>query len=217
MYLSDPARVPAIILEADFSIFFFDHVTDFPQIPRAIVVRPNDRDSITIEEIRTLTQLSVTKPTADQIFVIEQADRLTEAAANACLKLLEETAERTHIAFLIAGTTEPLPTIKSRAQIYSLVKPTDLGALRDHDPQLLADAKLLLGSRPADLVALATRYKSNRPAAIELVATAVELAYKSFFKTGNPKFLTTLQRLLQLDQALRQNGHLRLQIIANMV
>jgi len=216
MFLSNPEQVLDIINSTDFSIFFFDPSQSFPSIKRAIIIEPNDKDSITTDDVRGLIRLSVTKPTAEQVFVIHHANKLTESAATACLKLLEETSEHTHIAFFITGDTPLLPTIKSRAQIYSLVKPLDHSRI-DADDRLIADAKLLIGSRPSDLTALAAKYKSDREKALALAAAAIDLCYKSFIKTGNPQFLRLLSKTLSLDTALRQNGHVKIQLIANMI
>lgn len=216
MFLSDNSKVTGIIRQTDFSIFFFDPSQEFPHIPKAITIKPNDKNTITVDDVRELTRLSATKPTSEQIFIVEHADKLTEAAANACLKLLEETSELTHIAFFISNDAPLLPTIKSRAQVFSLVKPLDYSKI-DADAKLVADAKLLIGANPRDLTVLATKYKSDREQTLELIAAAIDLCYKSFFKTNNAKFLGILNRLLQLDYAIRQNGHIKLQLIANMV
>ena len=99
--------------------------------------------SIKIDEIRELITRASWAPSVAsyRVVVIEDSDRLTESAANALLKVIEEPGLRT-IWLLCAPTlTEVLPTIRSRCRHLSLRTPstkaiTDLLIERD-----LVDAK----------------------------------------------------------------------------
>ena len=82
--------------------------------------------SIKIDEVRELiTRASWAPSVANyRVVVIEDADRLTESAANALLKAIEEPGLRT-IWLLCAPTlTDVLPTIRSRCRHLSLRTPS---------------------------------------------------------------------------------------------
>ena len=82
--------------------------------------------SIKIDEIRELITRALWAPSVAsyRVVVMEDADRLTESAANALLKVIEEPGLRT-IWLLCAPTlTDVLPTIRSRCRHLSLRTPS---------------------------------------------------------------------------------------------
>jgi DNA polymerase-3 subunit delta' len=84
--------------------------------------------SISVAEMRALVQTSARRPTGGrwQVVIIEDADRLTEGAANALLKAVEEPPERT-VFLLCAPSDHPddVPiTIRSRCRFVALRTPT---------------------------------------------------------------------------------------------
>jgi DNA polymerase-3 subunit delta' len=88
-------------------------------------VTRTEKLSIGVKEIRDLVRSSALAPAGRrwQILVIEDADRLTEQAANALLKAIEEPTERT-VWMLCAPTVEDvLPTIRSRMRLVVLSTP----------------------------------------------------------------------------------------------
>ena len=100
--------------------------------------------SIRVAEIRELVRRAAMRPTQGrwQVMVVEDADRLTEQAADALLKSIEEPAART-VWVLCAPTVEDVvPTIRSRCRLLVLrTPPTDavaaMLARRDGvDPEL---------------------------------------------------------------------------------
>ena len=81
--------------------------------------------SLRVDEIRELVRKSAMTPVGRrwQILVVEDADRLTEQAADALLKSLEEPAART-VWLLCAPTVEDsVPTIRSRCRLLVLRTP----------------------------------------------------------------------------------------------
>jgi DNA polymerase-3 subunit delta' len=83
--------------------------------------------SITVAEMRALVQLAARHPVTGryQIVIIGDADRLTERAANALLKAVEEPSEQT-VFLLCAPSDHPddVPiTIRSRCRVVSLHSP----------------------------------------------------------------------------------------------
>lgn len=90
--------------------------------------------SIKIDEVRELITRASWSPAVGnyRVVVIEDADRLTESAANALLKAIEEPGLRTVWLLCAPSSTDVLPTIRSRTR--SLVLRT---------PSIAAVAKLL--------------------------------------------------------------------------
>ena len=82
--------------------------------------------SIKVDEIRDLIIRSSWAPSVSnyRVVVIEDADRLTEAAANALLKVIEEPALRTVWLLCAPTLTDVLPTIRSRCRSLKLNTPS---------------------------------------------------------------------------------------------
>ncbi|HWU32936.1 MAG TPA: DNA polymerase III subunit delta' [Marmoricola sp.] len=91
-----------------------------------IVLTRTEKLSIGVDEVRELVRRSALAPAGRrwQIMVIEDADRLTDQAANALLKAIEEPNPRT-VWLLCAPTVEDvLPTIRSRTRLMVLSTPS---------------------------------------------------------------------------------------------
>ena len=91
-----------------------------------IVLTRTEKLSIGVDEVRDLVRRSALAPAGRrwQIMVIEDADRLTDQAANALLKAIEEPNPRT--AWLLCAPTveDVLPTIRSRTRLIVLSTPS---------------------------------------------------------------------------------------------
>jgi len=124
--------------------------------------------SIKIDEVRELITRASWKPSIAnyRIVVIEDADRLTDSAANALLKVIEEPGLR-NIWLLCAPTlTDVLPTIRSRCRHLAL-----------RTPSTKAITKLLIErdqieSKTAEFVAKASGGHIGRARRLALDATA---------------------------------------------
>lgn len=91
-----------------------------------VTVVRTERLSIGVEEVRDLVRRSALSPVGRrwQVMIVEDADRLTDHAANALLKAIEEPTERT-VWMLCAPTVEDLlPTIRSRCRLVTLSTPS---------------------------------------------------------------------------------------------
>jgi DNA polymerase-3 subunit delta' len=102
--------------------------------------------SIGVDEVRDLVRRAALAPVGRrwQVMIIEDADRLTEQAANALLKAIEEPTDRT-VWMLCAPTVEDLlPTIRSRCRLVTLTTPSSaevadfLARIDSVDPALAA-------------------------------------------------------------------------------
>ena len=82
--------------------------------------------SIGVEQARGLVMGSAMSPTRGhfQVIVVEDAERLTEGAANVLLKAIEEPAPRTVWMLCAPSTRDLLPTILSRCRLVALRTPS---------------------------------------------------------------------------------------------
>ena len=82
--------------------------------------------SIKIDEVRELITRASWSPSVGnyRVVVIEDADRLTESAANALLKAIEEPGLRTVWLLCAPSSTDVLPTIRSRTRSLVLRTPS---------------------------------------------------------------------------------------------
>ncbi|GGP36052.1 DNA polymerase III subunit delta' [Saccharothrix coeruleofusca] len=121
--------------------------------------------SISVAEMRSLVQVSARRPTGGrwQVVIIADAERLTEGAANALLKAVEEPPERT-VFLLCAPSDHPEDvsvTIRSRCRVVPLGTPRAASiaeALRDEgvDPDLASWAASVCGGHVERARRLAT-------------------------------------------------------------
>ena len=81
------------------------------------LVLPYNRN-VYIQAVRELERESNFRPAEGnaRIFIIENAESLTDASANALLKTLEEASPTTHIILITSRPSGLLPTIRSRCQ-----------------------------------------------------------------------------------------------------
>jgi DNA polymerase III subunit delta' len=82
---------------------------------------------IKIDQIRELQSYSYLTPqrAPHRLIIIESADRMNTAAANALLKILEEPAPHTLFLLLATQISTVLPTVLSRCQVMHFFSPTD--------------------------------------------------------------------------------------------
>lgn len=196
------------------------NVAPFNFPPTTYYLEP-DKNVIKVAEIRALEENLITKQTRPKFFVVKHADLMNEAAENAALKLLEEPKENCHIAFLATNLTTFLPTILSRASIYVLKTKDPLETPPDTDEKTMQEAKTLLSASKNTCLELVNRWtdkkgKKDRTEILQILGTTIEIAYKSYFKTGNPNFLKKLPSLMKTYENISGNGHIKLQLVANL-
>ena len=191
------------------------------EIKNAIVLQPEEKSVITIEQVRKTVASLGLKQSTEQFVLVRPADALSEAAANAFLKNLEEPGSRVHYVLVTDAPSRLLSTILSRAMIYFWRDgqrfSTEITA--DEDKKTLA--KKLLTAGPRDLVGVAEeitkKKKGSREYALEIVGLAIEMLYKSYFITGKEVFVKKLPKFLAAYENISKNGHVKLQIVANMI
>ena len=87
--------------------------------PATIGRRSPETQDLSIDQVRTLVLARAAFPPHEgraKIFILRRAEDLSQAAANALLKTLEEPGARTHFVLLSSVADSLLPTIRSRTQ-----------------------------------------------------------------------------------------------------
>lgn len=221
MFFDKISSLPQIAQKTSCSIFVVPKETKI-QLPYALFLTPDSSkktNTISVEQIRVFLELTNCRESSDRFFVINPADAMNEAAQNAFLKTFEEPHDFCHFVLITESPTALLPTILSRAQVYVLRQLNSLDRPPAAKPKTVELAKKLIAATPRDLPTLAadiSKSKTARDLATDACATAIELLYKSYFKTGNPKFLTKLPNFIQLHRSLQQNGHVKLHVVADL-
>ncbi len=197
--------------------------------------------SIKTEQARELVQLAARRPTLGRwrVIIIEDADRLTETAADALLKAIEEPPARTVWMLCAPSLEDVIVTIRSRCRHLALRTPSvaavaDLLVRRDGiDPPMAAYAARAAQShiglarrlardegariRRRDVVTLPLRIRGVGDAVLlagELVETAAEEA-KSATAERDSVEREQLVHSLGADPAARtQPPHVRAQLTA---
>lgn len=191
------------------------------EIKNALVLKPEAKKTITIEQVREMmTRLNV-RQTSEQYVIIRPAEMLGEEAGNALLKRLEEPGEMVHFVLVTEAPSALLTTILSRAAVYFLRDDTKTQSEIKAPEKIKEVAKRLMAAKPSELVPLAdelTKKKDGtRAYVLEVVGTAVEMLYKSYFITEKEVFLKKLPRFLQLYENLAKNGHIKLHLVADLI
>lgn len=222
MFFDDLTQIPLIAKRTSCAIFVVPPDTKI-QLKRPLYLRPDESKKttvISVEQIRDFISFSQSRETSDRFFIIAPADAMNEAAQNAFLKTFEEPKNFCHFILLTEEPSLLLPTILSRAQVFFPHRTAPLDAAPQADAKTLAVAKKMIAATTSQLPALAaelTKTKTNtREQVLQATSTAIELLYKSYFKTQNPKFLTKLPNFLRLCESLNHNGHLKLHLVADL-
>jgi DNA polymerase III delta' subunit len=102
---------------------------DHNNFPDVMVLSP-EKNLLKIEQMREMKQVAYLKPMVGQkrVFIIDQAEKMKEEAANSVLKILEEPPSFTHLVLVTSNPYMILPTIKSRCQElgFSLISKHDI-------------------------------------------------------------------------------------------
>jgi DNA polymerase-3 subunit delta' len=147
--------------------------------------------SIAVQEMREIVRTASRRPSAGrwQVVVIEDADRLTEAASNALLKAIEEPPART-VFLLCAPSTHPEDvsvTIRSRCRAVPLRTPA---------PDAVAEVLMSRDGVPAERAAWAARASQGH------VGRARRLAQDAAARTRRESVLSVPASLRSLSAAL---------------
>ena len=64
---------------------------------------------------------------------------------------------------------------------------------------------------------IAKKKTGSRTNALEVIGTAIEMLYKTYLITSKDIFLKKLPKFLAAYDAVNKNGHIKLQIVANLI
>lgn len=238
MFFDDPEKIPEIAKNTGFSIFVLPEevkISNKKPIKTAksqtisvnfkttsVIEVEEENGKIRVDQIREITDRVKAKATEDQFIIVKDAEKMNEAAENAFLKLLEEPKDSYHFVFFTKSLSGLLETVLSRAEIYVLRQENPLDQPIRADEATINLARTLISANFNQLVNIATeltdkkRHKNPREDAKNVVKIAIEILYKSYFKTKNPKFLKKIEKFLHLYQNLEGNGHIKLHLVADL-
>lgn len=220
MFFDDVGEIERIARQSGTAVFVLPRGVPV-EIKNAVALQPEEKTVITVDQVRTATASLGLKQQTDRFVVIRPADKLSEVAANAFLKNLEEPGNKVHYILVTDAPAQLLPTIRSRAAIY-FWRPgakMELGITAGEKEKDLA--KRLIAAKPQDVVGLAEEIAKKktgvREYALGVLGLTIEMLYKSYFITGKEAFLKKIPKFLVAYEGVSKNGQIKLQIIANMI
>lgn len=218
MWFDNLAQILEIAARGGTSVFVVPNEARI-EVPMAIILEPEEKTVITIEQVRKMTAGLGLKQITDKFVVIRPADKLGLDAANALLKNLEEPGDKVHYILLTEAPSKLLPTILSRAAVYFWRDPKGLSmeiVANEKDKEI---AKKLIVAKPADLIEIADKMakkKQPRVEALRILGLAVEMLQKSYLITGKEVFVQKLPKYLKAYENISQNGHVKLHMVADL-
>ena len=201
------------------SVFVLPEDVDV-QIKNAIILKPEEKKVIAIEQVRQVIQMLGTKQLEDRFVIVRPADKMNDESANAFLKSLEEPKEKVHFVLITDSPSKLLPTILSRSAVFFLNREFSFKEISEDDEKIKELAKKMIAVKPEGLVALAEeiakKKEGARSYALRVVGTAIEMLYKTYFLTRKDIFMKKLPKFLKVYGNLEKNGHIKLQIVAGL-
>ena len=217
MFFEDVTKIEEIARKNQTSIFVLPKTLGI-NLKNAYVLEPDKKTMSAIEQVRELFLKLSLKQTQDFFVVIRPANALSEAAANALLKNLEEPREKVHFLFITDSPAELLPTILSRSAIYFLREKIDLEIFADE--QTKEWAKKIIFARKKELVTyaeeLAKQKNGPREKVLAILGAAIEILEKSYFLTQKPALLKKMSQFLVAYENIKNNGHIKLHLVADL-
>ena len=172
--------------------------------------------SIKVDEVRELITRTSWSPSVGnyRVVVIEDADRLTESAANALLKVIEEPGARTVWLLCAPTLSDVIPTIRSRCRHLTLRTPSisavaKLLIERDEiEPELAELAATAAQGHVGRAKYLATNKEArkNREKILNIPSTVTDLT--SAFEAANT-LLEMAKEHAKIESEIRNEGELR--------
>ena len=220
MFFDDLAEIENIGQMSGCAIFLVPNSVEV-KVKNALTVQPEERASISIDQMREVVSSLATKQLETRFVVVRPADLLSDAAENMILKNLEEPSENVHYLLVTEQPHKLLPTIRSRASFYvwrGSVPAFDKVNASEKTKQL---AKELMGAKPYELVEkaenLAKKKDGARANALEILAAAIEMSYKTYFLTGKKTFLKKAEKLITAYDSIAAGGHIKLHLVADLL
>ena len=219
MFFDNLSEINELASKVQCAIFVVPNAAEI-NIKNATVIE-KDKTTISIEQIRNVISDTRTKQKTARYIVIRQAEKMTLEACNAFLKSLEEPNENYHYILQTENLSNIIPTIRSRAEIFILRINNPLDAAPAATDEIKNLAKRMLVAKDKDYIGIMNdivKKKDNvREIALEVLSTAIEISYKSYFKTNNPMFLKKIPKLVKTHENISANGNIKLHLVADML
>ena len=152
--------------------------------------------------------------------IIRPADLLGLDAANALLKNLEEPQDKVHFVLITSQASKIIPTILSRSAVYILRSDKPIDGPIEAEKKIVDFAKRLVAAKTSDLPMIADEItkgkESSRILALSILGAAIEILYKSYFKTNKDIFLKKLPKFIEAYENIDKNGHVKLHLVADL-
>lgn len=217
MFFESVADIPKIASRCGTAVFVAPRDTEV-KIKNAIILQPEEKAGITIEQVRKVLARLSTRQLSDTFVLVRPAEALNLEAANAFLKALEEPGDKLHFVLVTDAPSMILPTILSRSSIYFLRTNFNNDVVADEKVKNLA--KRLFVAKGADLVEVAEEISKKKDGvrmyAMEVLGVAIEMLYKSYFINGKEVFIKKIPGFLKAYEGISKNGHVKLQIVSNL-
>ena len=219
MFFDSPNEILKIASKNHCAIFVMPKDTTI-DIKNAIILKPEEKTIITIEQVKNLISRLSMRQVSEQYIIIRPAELLGDEAANAFLKNLEEPKDKVHFILVTEEPSKLLPTILSRAAIYFLSQTNSIDSDIKADVKVKDLAKRLIVAKPADLPKIAEEICQNkndkRVYAMKVLETTIEMLYKSYFITKKDVFVKKLPKFLEAYENIDKNGHIKLHLVADL-
>ncbi|MBR0372448.1 hypothetical protein IJH72_00680 [Candidatus Saccharibacteria bacterium] len=219
MFFNSVSEISGIASKTGTSVFVVPK-NEKVEIKGAIILQPEEKRAITIEQVRGVIARLGVKQFSDTYVLIRPADMMNEESSNALLKSLEEPKDKVHFVLVTDSPSRLLPTILSRSAVFILKQDYDLKTLSEDDEKIRVLAKKLISAKPGDLVSIseeiAKKKDGVRNYALRVIGVAIEILQKSYLITGKEIFLKKLPKFLEVYENINKNGHIKLQIVAGL-
>lgn len=176
---------------------------------------------IKIDQIRDLQKNAYLTPqrAAQRVIVIDGADRMNTASANALLKILEEPAKHTQFILIAQQLSTVIPTVLSRCQIMRFATTealcaTNLLNIADYYPQDSMQAKLVNASESIIDGLIAIIEKREHPCALAALWSEYEINALLWFLY---LILAQVQGMQFVSEDLSGRGAFQLRNLASLV
>ena len=155
--------------------------------PNVIIIRPQDKPSIGIDQIRELGQMLSLQPyikSGRRVVIIEEAQAMTTEAQNALLKFIEEPPPSTLLILIAPNVQSLLPTVISRLGAVYFLPVEDAAAaawlMAEHNAS--SHDATIAAARSAGRPGLAlSLLETDEPAADAAMTAAAKLTHGTLF------------------------------------
>ncbi|MDO5481292.1 MAG: hypothetical protein Q4F60_03040 [Candidatus Saccharibacteria bacterium] len=240
MNFDEISEIPELAKKFGFTVFVVDSSLLLPEatnlkkkpIHRLLAIFPKnstveisenpEKGRIGVDEIMAIMETTNLRLTEDRFLVILDGKKLTPAAENALLKSLEEPREFYHYVIFTDEPYKLLPTVRSRAEIFYQRRRDYLEMAVEGSEEEKVLARRLLSESGAGLVRLVEemtdrkKHKEPRAEVMRVMRIAIEIAEKSYYKTGKKAFLQRMEKLIRVYERVERNGHIKIQIVAGL-